>query len=146
MEVTKKEKEGQNLPTITYFRAGTLLRRNEATHMHIGFAQINTTVGDIRANRDRILSAYEEAVSSGADLVLTPELALTGYPPQDLIFKSGFVPETLEALDELRRTVGAVPLLVGYVDFNPSKTGKPFVNACAVMVKGEPVRKVFKTL
>lgn len=114
--------------------------------MHIGFAQINTTVGDIRANRDRIFSAYEEAVSSGAELVLTPELSLTGYPPQDLIFKSGFVPETLVSLNDLHRTVGAVPLLVGYVDFNPSKTGKPFVNACAVLIKGEPVRKVFKTL
>jgi NAD+ synthase (glutamine-hydrolysing) len=114
--------------------------------MHIGFAQINTTVGDIRANRDRIFSAYEEAVSSGAELVLTPELSLTGYPPQDLIFKSGFVPETLVSLNDLHRMVGAVPLLVGYVDFNPSKTGKPFVNACAVLIKGEPVRKVFKTL
>jgi NAD+ synthase (glutamine-hydrolysing) len=114
--------------------------------MRIGFAQINTTVGDIRANRRRIFSAYEQAVSSGADIVLTPELALTGYPPQDLIFKSGFVPETLESLSELQGTVGTVPLLVGYVDLNPSKTGKPFVNACAVLVKGEPLRKVFKTL
>src|SRR5271157_6181300 len=114
--------------------------------MRIGFAQINTTVGDIRANRDRIFSAYEEAVSSGAELVLTPELALTGYPPQDLIFKSGFVPETLVSLDELHRTVDDVPLLVGYVDFNPAKTGKPFVNACAVLQKSQPIRKVFKTL
>ncbi|MBV8353653.1 MAG: NAD+ synthase, partial [Verrucomicrobia bacterium] len=103
--------------------------------MRIGFAQINTTVGDIRANRLRIFSAYQAAVSSGADLVLTPELALTGYPPQDLIFKSGFVPETLESLNELQGAVGTVPLLVGYVDINPSKTGKPFVNACAVLVK-----------
>ena len=117
-----------------------------ATYMRIGFAQVNTTVGDIRANRRRIFSAYEEAVSLGADLVLTPELALTGYPPQDLIFKSGFVPETLESLNELQRAVGTVPLLVGYVDLNPSQTGKPFVNACAVLVKGEPIRKAFKTL
>jgi NAD+ synthase (glutamine-hydrolysing) len=114
--------------------------------MRIGFAQINTTVGDIRGNRDRILSAYMEAVSLGADLVLTPELALTGYPPQDLVFKSRFVPETLESLDQLHRAVGKVPLLVGYVDFNPAKTGKPFVNACGVLVKQEPVRKIFKTL
>ena len=99
--------------------------------MRIGFAQINTTVGDIRANRDRIFSAYQKAVSLGADLVLTPELALTGYPPQDLVFKSRFVPETLESLEHLRAAVGTVPLLVGYVDFNPRKTGKPFVNACA---------------
>jgi NAD+ synthase (glutamine-hydrolysing) len=114
--------------------------------MRIGFAQINTTVGDIRANRDRILSAYEKAVSLGAELVLTPELALTGYPPQDLVFKSRFVPETLESLEELREAVGIVPLLVGYVDFSPGKTGKPFVNACAVLAKKEPVRKIFKTL
>ncbi len=114
--------------------------------MRIGFAQLNTTVGDIRTNRDSILSAYKKAVSLGADLVLTPELALTGYPPQDLVFKSRFVPETLESLEQLREAVGTVPLLVGYVDFNPGKTGKPFVNACAVLAKQEPVRKIFKTL
>ncbi len=114
--------------------------------MRIGFAQINTTVGDIRTNRDSIFSAYQKAVSLGADLVLTPELALTGYPPQDLVFKSRFVPETLESLEQLRQAVETVPLLVGYVDFNPGKTGKPFVNACAVLAKHEPVRKIFKTL
>ena len=114
--------------------------------MRIGFAQINTTVGDINANQDRILSAYQKAVSLGADLVLTPELALTGYPPRDLVFKSQFIPETLEALEQLHRAVGSVPLLVGYVDFNPAKTGKPFVNACGVLVKQEPVQKIFKTL
>ena len=91
-------------------------------------------------------SAYQKAVSLGADLVLTPELALTGYPPQDLVFKSRFVPETLESLEELRQAVGTVPLLVGYVDYNPSKTGKPFVNACAILAKQEPVQKIFKTL
>jgi NAD+ synthase (glutamine-hydrolysing) len=114
--------------------------------MRIGFAQINTTVGDIRGNRDRILSGYSKAVAFGADLVLTPELSLTGYPPQDLVFKSRFVPETLESLKQLHRAVGTVPLLVGYVDFNPARTGKPFVNACGVLAKGEPIRKVFKTL
>jgi NAD+ synthase (glutamine-hydrolysing) len=114
--------------------------------MRIGFAQINTTVGDIRSNRDRIYSAYQKAVSLGADLVLTPELVLTGYPPQDLVFKSRFVPETLESLEELRQAVGTVPLLVGYVDYNPSKTGKPFVNACAILAKQAPVQKIYKTL
>jgi NAD+ synthase (glutamine-hydrolysing) len=114
--------------------------------MRIGFAQINTTVGDILKNRDRILAAYEKAVSQGADLVLTPELALTGYPPQDLVFKSRFVPETLSALEQLRTGVGTVPMLVGYVDFNPRQTGKPFVNACAVVEKSRPIRKIFKTL
>jgi NAD+ synthase (glutamine-hydrolysing) len=114
--------------------------------MRIGFAQINTTVGDIQGNRDGILSAYTKAVALGADLVLTPELSLTGYPLQDLVFKSRFVPETLESLEQLHGAVGTVPLLVGYVDFNPARTGKPFVNACGVLAKEEPVRKVFKTL
>ena len=114
--------------------------------MEIGFAQINTTVGDIRANQAKIFSAYEEAVAAGADLVLTPELALTGYPPKDLVFKSRFVPETLEALDALHRSVGPNPLLVGFVDYNPNIPGKTFVNACAVLEKGKPIRKVFKTL
>jgi NAD+ synthase (glutamine-hydrolysing) len=114
--------------------------------MEIGFAQINTTVGDIRANQAKILCAYERAVAAGADLVLTPELALTGYPPKDLVFKSGFVPETLESLETLRRSIGPNPLLVGFVDYNPNIPGKPFMNACGILEKGKPIRKVFKTL
>jgi len=114
--------------------------------MQVGFAQINTTVGDIETNARKILAAYQEASQQGAQLVITPELALTGYPPQDLVFKSGFVPQTLEQLRVLHERISAVPLLVGYVDLNPKKTGKPFVNSCAVLEKGRPIRKIFKSL
>lgn len=114
--------------------------------MRVGFAQINTTVGDIERNARKILAAYREASLQGAQLVITPELALTGYPPQDLVFKSGFVPQTLEQLRALHEQIDTVPLLVGYVDFSPKKTGKPFVNSCAVLAKGRPIRKIFKTL
>ncbi len=114
--------------------------------MRVGFAQINTTVGDIKPNAEKILAAYREASRQGAQLVITPELALTGYPPQDLVFKSGFVPQTLEQLSVLHDEIGTVPLLVGYVDFNPKKTGKPFVNSCAVLERERPIRKIFKTL
>jgi NAD+ synthase (glutamine-hydrolysing) len=114
--------------------------------MRVGFAQINTTVGDIENNARKIVAAYQEATNQGAQLVITPELALTGYPPQDLIFKSGFVPQTLDQLRVLHQAVGTVPLLVGYVDFNPRKSGKPFVNSCAVLEKDRPIRKVVKTL
>jgi NAD+ synthase (glutamine-hydrolysing) len=113
--------------------------------MQVGFAQINTTVGALKQNFDKILEAYTKCVAAGAELVLTPELALTGYPPQDLVFKSRFVPETWEGITQLHRRVGPVPLLVGYVDFNPRQTGKPFVNACAVVQQGQPIRKAFKT-
>ena len=78
----------------------------------IGFAQLNTTVGDLRGNQRLILSAYRELVARGAELVLTPELALTGYPPQDLLFKSRFVPMNLEILAEMHREIGETPLLV----------------------------------
>jgi NAD+ synthase (glutamine-hydrolysing) len=114
--------------------------------MRVGFAQINTTVGDLETNFVKIKEAYQKAVNEGAELVLTPELALTGYPPQDLVFKSRFVPETLTRLDALHHSVGTVPLLVGYVDLNPAKTGKPFINACAVLEKDRPITKVWKTL
>jgi NAD+ synthase (glutamine-hydrolysing) len=113
--------------------------------MQVGFAQINTTVGALKQNFDKILEAYTKCVAAGAELVLTPELALTGYPPQDLVFKSRFVPETWEGITQLHHRVGPVPLLVGYVDFNPRQTGKPFVNACAVLQQGQPIRKAFKT-
>jgi NAD+ synthase (glutamine-hydrolysing) len=113
--------------------------------MQVGFAQINTTVGALKQNFDKILEAYSKLVAAGAEIVLTPELALTGYPPQDLVFKSRFVPETWEGITSLHRRVGHVPLLVGYVDFNPMETGKQFVNACAVLQQGQPIRKIFKT-
>ena len=113
--------------------------------MRLGFAQLNPTVGDFAANARKILAAYRKLVDGGARIVLTPELALTGYPPQDLLFKNGFVERNLAALAEIDAQVGDVPLLVGYVDFN-SGTGRPFRNAAAVLQKGKPVHKVFKSL
>jgi len=113
--------------------------------MKIGFAQINPTVGDLRENSDKILQAYERLAAKGAELVLTPELALTGYPPQDLVFKSRFVPQTLAMLEELHRRMGSAALLVGYVDRNAGR-GKPFHNAAALLEQGKPIRKAFKSL
>src|ERR1700736_2041984 len=113
--------------------------------MKIGFAQINPTVGDLRGNFDKIRHAYERLSAKGADLVLTPELALTGYPPQDLVYKSRFVPETLEMLEERNPQIGNAAMLVGYVDRNAGK-GKPFHNAAALLERGKPIRKTFKSL
>ena len=111
----------------------------------IGFAQLNTTVGDLRGNQRKILVAYRDLVARGADLVITPELALTGYPPQDLVFKSRFVPLNLELVDELHREIGDAPLLVGCIDLNPG-LGQPFHNAAALLQRGQPVRKFHKSL
>ena len=113
--------------------------------MKIGFAQINPTVGDLRGNCELIIGAYEGLAAAGAELVLTPELALTGYPPQDLVFKSRFVPENLAFLEKLHSHVGDTALLVGFVDRNEGR-GKPFHNAAALLERAKPIRKAHKSL
>src|SRR6266487_4031574 len=113
--------------------------------MKIGFAQINATVGDLSGNCDLIIRAYERLAAAGAELVLTPELSITGYPPQDLVFKSRFVPENLALLEKLHARVGKAALLVGFVDRNEGN-GKPFRNAAALLERGKPIRKTYKSL
>src|SRR5690348_13084378 len=106
--------------------------------MKIGFAQINTTVGDFAGNSRKILEAYRQLEKDGAQIILTPELALTGYPPQDLLFKSRFVPENLAALEKLHAEIGDAALVVGFVEPNTSGIGRPFHNAAAVLQRGQP--------
>ena len=113
--------------------------------MKIGFAQINPTVGDIEANRRQVLAQYQTLVALGAELVIAPELALTGYPPLDLLFESEFVPRNLRALEELASECGSVPLVVGYVDVHTGK-GNPFRNAAAVLHAGQIAERIFKSL
>lgn len=113
--------------------------------MKIGFAQINPTVGDLDGNLQLILGAYERLAEAGADLVIAPELAITGYPPQDLLFKSRFVPQNLEILEKLRGCVRKTGLLVGFVDRNPGR-GRPFHNAAALLQGGWPNQIAYKSL
>jgi NAD+ synthase (glutamine-hydrolysing) len=113
--------------------------------MKIGFAQINPTVGDLRGNCELIIGTYQRLAAAGAELVLTPELSLSGYPPQDLVFKSRFVPENLALLEKLHAQVGESALLVGFVDRNEGR-GKPFHNAAALLERGKPIRKTYKSL
>jgi NAD+ synthase (glutamine-hydrolysing) len=113
--------------------------------MKIGFAQLNPTVGDLRGNFEKIAGAYDQLARAGADIVIAPELAVTGYPPQDLVFKSRFVPENLAVLDQLQKRLNKPALLVGFVDRNEGR-GKPFHNAAALLQAGEPLQKTHKSL
>jgi NAD+ synthetase len=113
--------------------------------MKIGFAQLNPTVGDLKGNSEKILQAYERLSAAGADLVLTPELSIPGYPPQDLVFKSRFVPENIDIVQRLHERIGRAALLVGFVDRNDDR-GKPFYNAAALLEKEQPIRKAYKSL
>ena len=100
--------------------------------MQVGIAQINTTVGDLSGNRQRILDAYKQLVTDGAELVLYPELVLCGYPPRDLLFKSRFVSDITTTLKTIAREIGDVPAVIGFVEPRAEHiTGRPFYNAAA---------------
>ncbi len=100
--------------------------------MKIGLAQINTTVGDLAGNKQVILDAYQQLVGEGAELVLFPELAICGYPPRDLLFKSRFVSDVEATLAEITKEIGSVPAVIGTVSArSKDKAGRPFYNSAA---------------
>jgi NAD+ synthase (glutamine-hydrolysing) len=106
--------------------------------MRLALAQINTVVGDLAGNRDRILARLEEALEEQADLVLFPELAVTGYPPEDLLLRPGFVRAAERTLREIAAAVRGTAALVGFPHFD-----RDLYNACAVCADGE-VKAVYK--
>lgn len=114
--------------------------------MKIGIAQINTTVGDFSGNAEKIVAHCQSLERQGADIILTPELALTGYPPQDLLFKSGFVAGNLRVLADVHKHVGSAAWIVGCVNANMQGVGLPSYNAAAILEAGKPIRFVHKSL
>ena len=105
--------------------------------MKIALAQINSTVGDVNGNRDRILETMAQARLVEADLVIFPELSLTGYPPKDLLFLHGFVEANLNALAEIAAGTDEMGVIVGFADRNQQGNGKPFYNAAAFLAEGK---------
>ncbi len=85
--------------------------------MRIALAQIDATVGDVAGNAGRILARLAEARRAGADLVTTPELALAGYPPEDLLFHRGFRRRIEESLARLADAARGIDLLIGYPEY-----------------------------
>jgi len=114
--------------------------------LKIGLLQLNPTVGDFAANRDKLLAAYARAVARGAEFVLAPELFLCGYPPRDLLQRDDFIEANLAALAEVAQQTGAVPLCVGYVDRNPARPGRALRNSAAVLQNGQIVWRMTKSL
>ncbi len=115
-------------------------------YMKIALAQINPTVGDIAGNLRRIRAFTELARSRGADLVVFPELCLTGYPPRDLLELKIFVQKNREALVELAASVTHPAVLVGYVEYNTHKGQKLYYNAAALLSRGKIVATRYKSL
>jgi NAD+ synthase (glutamine-hydrolysing) len=106
--------------------------------MRLALAQINTTVGDLDGNRERILARLDEAKEAQADLVLFPELAVTGYPPEDLLLRPGFLRAAKRSLNEIARATRGITALVGVPHFD-----RDLRNACAICAAGE-VKAIYR--
>ena len=110
-------------------------------HLRVAAAQLNTVVGDLSGNVERILDAVAAAESAGADLCIVPELAIPGYPPEDLLLKPGFVADNLAALEKVAAATGQCAVVVGFVGAAPGGLG--LSNAAAVCAGGR-VAGVFR--
>jgi len=100
--------------------------------LRIAMAQINPTVGDLAGNRDRIIDCINRAKKARTDIVAFPELAITGYPPEDLLLKPQFVKDNLRTLKEIQRATTGITAIVGFVDKKDL-----MYNAAAIMHNGK---------
>ena len=100
--------------------------------MRLALAQIDSTVGDLDGNRERILARLAEAKEAGADVVLFPELAVTGYPPEDLLLRPSFIRAAERSLSAIAREVRGIVAFVGIPHLE-----RDLYNACAVCAAGE---------
>lgn len=114
--------------------------------MKVALAQINSTIGDFTGNRAKILDAYQRAAQLGVDMVLVPELAVTGYPPRDLLLKKNFIEQNLQLLQQLAKASGDTAMLVGYVGKNEKGLGREATNAVALLQNGKIVATRTKML
>jgi NAD+ synthase (glutamine-hydrolysing) len=114
--------------------------------MRIAIAQLNPIVGDIEGNAERILDAAQTAFNRGAELLLTPELSLCGYPPRDLLLNLGFVEKMSRQLQLLSQELPEkLAVLVGFVEKNTSATvrgEKPLFNSIALL-KSQEIKQIF---
>jgi NAD+ synthase (glutamine-hydrolysing) len=102
------------------------------TRVRVAACQVNTVVGDLEGNVRCVLDGLDRAEAAGADVALFPELALTGYPPEDLLLKPGFIADNLEALQKVAARTGRCAAVIGFVD-----KGRDLYNAAAVCAFGE---------
>ncbi len=111
-------------------------------HLRVALAQLNLVVGDLDGNVERIIDAMKSAESDQCDLVAFPELAVTGYPPEDLLLKPAFVRDNREALDRVVAASGRCAAVVGFVD----QIDAGLFNAVAVCADGRIVGVYHKQL
>jgi NAD+ synthase (glutamine-hydrolysing) len=101
--------------------------------VHISLIQHSFLVGDIKANTNKIITLSEQSRQSGADLVVFPELAVTGYPPEDLLLRRSFIEQTDAAVQQIIQSVSGIDLVFGA----PRHEGKQLYNAAFWVRDGE---------
>ena len=106
--------------------------------MRLGLAQINTVVGDLDGNRRKVTERTAEAKALGVELLVFPELAVTGYPPEDLLLRPGFIRAAERSLEAIAREARGIVALVGFPHYD-----RDLFNACAVCAAGE-VKAVYR--
>src|SRR5580700_4271798 len=106
-------------------------------HLRLAAAQLNTVVGDLSGNVERVLAALAAAEAAEADICILPELAIPGYPPEDLLLKPGFVADNVAALEKIAAATCHCAVVVGFVGAAPGGVG--LANAAAVCAGGRIV-------
>src|SRR5579872_2282979 len=115
--------------------------------LRIALLQIDTTAGDLEGNAALIVRGVRAAAQQDADLVVTPELALMGYLPRDLLMSQGFVERAFHMLERMAGELrGAPALLVGLATKNPAEAGRPLLNSAALVRDGAVGPVFHKTL
>jgi len=123
---------------MTISTAGTLGFRLGGANLRLGLAQINTIVGDLDGNRAKLEEWIERAKGQSVDLLLFPELAVTGYPPEDLLLRPGFVRAAEKSLEQVARKARGIVVLVGTPIYD-----RDLYNVCAVCAGGE-VKAIYR--
>jgi NAD+ synthetase len=114
--------------------------------MKVFIGQLNTTVGALTSNAELIRRAYDDGVRAGADVVLVPELAVTGYPPRDLLDRPYFIDAATQVKEELAAMTGETTLIFGCPTRTASWCGKPLHNTAVVARNGKVLLEQQKTL
>jgi len=109
-------------------------------NIRIALSQINSCVGDIRGNTIKVVEQIEEASSLGADIICFPELAITGYPPEDLILKKSFIKDNINSLKTVKKAADSIIVIIGFVDYDTSA-----YNAAAI-VQNKDIKGIYRKI
>jgi NAD+ synthase (glutamine-hydrolysing) len=108
--------------------------------MKVSLFQLNSDLGNLRANSNKIIKASKKAISEGAEMIITPELSLCGYPPEDLLLNNDFISECDKYLKKIINAKLPIKIILGY----PKKIGSNLFNAASIIFNGKILKTYLK--